>query len=352
MCDILYSCTMCFNCAEQCRFPFGPDIVSMLTAAREHFLETLGVSPRVKKVLESIYLYGNPWRKRQKDRGRWAEGMEIPIFNAECEYLFYVGDIGSYDPTGCRAALALARIFIFAGLSFGILGADEYSDGMDVLEMGEVGLFEELAGKNIPSFRTRGVEKIVCLSPHSYHAMKQDYPKQDGGSFRVEHYSRLIASLLSKGRLSFSERFPETVTYHDPCILGRRNGEYDAPRAILKHVSGLRLVEMRRNKINSRCCGGGGGNCFIDTLGGGREAPARRRVREALNTGADILAVSCPACLIMLHDAVKAEHLEGKLRVMDISEIVAGVLFSPADKQNGHNSRLTQAGADRDRILE
>jgi Fe-S oxidoreductase len=117
--------------------------------------------------------------------------------------------------------------------------------------------------------------------------------------------------------------FPRKVTYHDPCILGRRNGVYDAPRKILAHIPGLRLVEMSRNRESSRCCGGGGGNCFIDTLGCGREAPARRRVREARDTGADVLAVSCPACLIILEEAVKAEHLEDQLQVKDISKIVA-----------------------------
>ncbi len=333
LCNILFSCTMCGNCAEQCRFPFGPDILDIIMAAREFFLETPKVSAQIKNILESIYLYGNPWRKKQRDRGAWAQGIEIKKFTSECEYLFYVGDIGSYDPVGCRASMALAGILSSAGISFGILSENEYSDGMDVLEMGEEGLFEELANKNILNYQKHGVKKIVCLSPHAFHAFKNKYPKQHG-RLHVEHYSQLMAPLISRNMLALTGRFSETVTYHDPCMLGRRNAEYDAPRTILKHIPGLRLVEMERTRENSRCCGGGGGNCFTDFLGGGPEAPARIRVREANDTGAGVLAVSCPACLIMLADAVKAEGLEDQLRVMDISEIVAEVLISSKDKKN------------------
>ena len=205
-----------------------------------------------------------------------------------------------------------------AGLSFGILGDEEECDGNEVNMLGEAGLFDMLVEKNVGKFKDLGVKKIVTLSPHAYNAFKNDYPKD----FEVFHYTQLLRDLIKDGRLDVSDGFDAKITYHDPCFLGRHNDEYDAPREVLNSIPGVELIEMERNRENAFCCGGGGGNFYTDFLGGGEDSPARIRVREAYDTGAEILAVACPVCLTMLYDAVKVEGLEEKLKVKDVSEIV------------------------------
>jgi Fe-S oxidoreductase len=164
------------------------------------------------------------------------------------------------------------------------------------------------------------VKKIITLSPHAYHAFKNDYPK-DSYPFEVFHYTQVLA-MQAKKLSALPAHSSLRVTYHDPCYLGRHNKEYQAPRKVLKSISGLQLMEMGRVKENAFCCGGGGGNFFTDLLGSGPESPARARVREAVDTGASVLAVACPNCAKMLEDAAKAENLEEKIAVKEISEII------------------------------
>jgi len=166
------------------------------------------------------------------------------------------------------------------------------------------------------------VHRIVTLSPHSYNAIKNEYPRYEG-NFEVLHYTQLLRDLISEGKLDISKGFEAHVTFHDPCFLGRWNSEYEASRTILRAIPGITFIEMEKNRDSALCCGGGGGNFYIDFLGGSPDSPARRRVREAHETGANVLAVACPSCLTMLEDAVKSEELEDKLSVKDISEIVA-----------------------------
>jgi Fe-S oxidoreductase len=188
------------------------------------------------------------------------------------------------------------------------------------MSLGERGLFETLARENIGRFHELNVKKIVTLSPHAFHVMKNVYP-DFGASFQVYHYSQLLVDLMKKADLGPTED-PVKVAFHDPCYLGRHNMEYRAPRKALRILPGLHLVEMDRIKENALCCGGGGGNFFTDLLGGGPDSPARTRVREALDSGANIIAVACPQCAKMLEDATKAELLDEKLRVLDLAEIV------------------------------
>ena len=160
------------------------------------------------------------------------------------------------------------------------------------------------------------------LSPHSYNVIKNDYPRY-GGNFEVLHYTQLLEKLVEDRKLRPVGEMSVKVTYHDPCFLGRWNAEYDAPRNVLKSISGVTLVEMERNRESALCCGGGGGNFSMDLLGGSPDSPSRRRVREALATGAGILAVACPKCLTILEDAVKVEGADDKLMIKDIAEITA-----------------------------
>jgi Fe-S oxidoreductase len=315
---MLYACTNCNNCVQSCKFPFNQDIVSMIDAAREDMVADGLVSPRVARFFQNIEAYGNPYRELKENRGRWAEGSGVEAYNGQ-EYLFYVGCVGSFDERGQKAAKALAELLLKAGVSFGILGPAEECDGNEVHLMGESRIFEMLKGKNTSLFRQKGVKKIITLSPHSLNVFRNDYPE----GFEVWHYTSVLGGLIEKGKLKPSAKLDAKVTYHDPCFLGRHAGEYESPRQVLTAIPGLKLVEMERNRENAFCCGGGSGNFYTDFFGGGANSPARIRVREAAETGADVIAVACPACAVMLGEAVKDEGLAEKMAVKDVAEILS-----------------------------
>lgn len=319
--EILYSCTTCRNCEIKCPLSFNVDIVNMVVAARAEMIERGKLPPAVKRFLENIDLHGNPYGSAKSKRGAWAQGTAIERYGDQ-EYLYYVGCTGSYDTRAQNSSRALGVLLSKAGVSLGVLGAEENCDGNEVDKLGETGLFEMLAEDSIARYNDLGVKKIITLSPHAYNAMKNLYPRY-GGNFQVFHYTQILLELINEGKLDVSRGFDAQVTYHDPCFLGRWNGEYETPRKLLAAVPSLRLVEMEKNRDAALCCGGGAGNFEIDLLGGSESSPARRRVRQAAATGATILAVACPKCLVMLEDAVKAEELEGKLAIKDIAEILA-----------------------------
>ena len=236
------------------------------------------------------------------------------------EFLFFPGDVGAFDSRGQEIARSVTTLLQRLGVSFGILGTREVSDGNEANAMGESDLFCLLAEKNIRQFHKLNVKKIITLSPHGFNALKNDYPTL-GGSYKVFHYTQVLAK--HTGSLSFEKNLPEeTVTYHDPCYLGRHNGEYGSARKVLTALPGVKILEMDRSLQNALCCGGGGGNLFTDILGNGPESTAQNRVTEALGTDAHILAVSCPSCAVMLEDAVKSSNLDGRIQVREISEIV------------------------------
>lgn len=238
--------------------------------------------------------------------------------------IYYIGCVASYDSRAQGMARSLGNLLNRANLSFGILGPKENCDGNAANRLGEKGLFEILAKRNVDQFAELGAEKIVTLSPHSYNSMKNEYP-EFGGNLEVLHYTQLLKDLVKSGKLNFS--INAEVTFHDPCFLGRYNEEYEAPREILESVPGIELVEMGKNREDSLCCGGGAGNFYTDFLGRSEYSPARVRVKEAYETGAEILAVACPICLTMFEDAVSAEGLDGKIEVKDISEIAEAAFF-------------------------
>lgn len=316
---IVYSCVSCKNCVEKCPLSFSDDIVNMVVAAKTQMVE-MGTLPKpVKTFLRNVQLYGNPYGISAKKRANWMEGLEIQPYQGQ-EYLYYVGCEGSFDSRAQSAARATARLLLKSGVSFGVLGVDEISDGNEVEMLGEDGLLEELALKNIQQFSDLGVKNIITLSPHSYNVFKNRYPDFDG-RFNVFHYTQILSELIKTGKLSAPETPEMRITFHDPCFLGRWNQEYNAPRKVLGAMKGVDLAEMERNKKGALCCGGGAGNFLTYFLGGSDESPARIRAREARDVKADILAVACPNCLTMLEDAVKVEGLEDEIKVMDISEI-------------------------------
>lgn len=318
--EILYSCVTCKNCVENCVMRFSDDIVDWIIAARSDVMEKEKgkIPPAVRNFLEDIYKHGNPLKQARNKRGSWANG--INKYQADDEYLFYVGCLGSYEELGQAMAGNIADLLNKAGVSFGILGAEEECCGNEAYNLGEKGLFEALAEKNINKFKEYGVKKIVTLCPHGYNIMKNNYSML-GTDLEVYHYTQILYDMIKKDKLKPLETKAK-VTYHDPCFLARWNKVYDTPRKILQSIPGIELVEMRRNRKDAFCCGGGSGNFVIDLLEGGKEAPNRVRVREAYETGASVLAVACPSCMTMLTAAVKSEGLEEKLSVKDVSEIM------------------------------
>jgi Fe-S oxidoreductase len=317
---ILYSCTSCKNCVEKCPLSFNDEIVNMVVAAKSQMVETGKVPPLVRKFLQNVQVQGNPYGIDAGKRADWMNGLGIEPYQGQ-DYLYYVGCEGAYDTRAQGAARATARVLQDAGVSFGVLGVDECCDGNEVDMLGEEALLEDLATKNIDQFSKRGVKNIVTLSPHAYHVFKNKYPAF-GGNFNVLHYTQVFADLIKTGKLKGPEQQGVRITFHDPCFLGRWNGEYNAPRKVIGAVKGANFTEMERNKKGALCCGGGAGNFFTDFLGGSEESPARIRAREAGDVKADILAVACPNCLTMLDDAVKAEGLADRIKVMDISELL------------------------------
>jgi len=321
--EILFSCATCANCVEHCVFTFSDDLVNIFTAAREEMVNKGLIPPGVRDYLKNINISGNPYKEPADERGRWAEGTPVETYDGQ-EYLFYIGCVGSYDERAKKIARAVGNLLIRAGVSIGILGNRETCDGNEVRALGEMGLFRFLAEQNITLFKGLGVKKIITLDPHAFNAFKQDYPGL-GGGFETFHYTQILAPLIQSGKIPLKE-YRATITYHDPCYLGRHNSEYDSPRKILKSIPEVELIEMDQNRENAFCCGGGGGNFFTDILGGGEDSPNRIRVRQVLDTEAQIIAVSCPQCAKMLDDAVKAEEMEEKFEALDVAEIVTRAL--------------------------
>ena len=314
---VVFSCATCRNCVEQCPMRFSDDIIDWIVGTRRDMVEKSLIPAQISEFLDNIYKYGNPWGLPRRERDSWAEG--ISRYTSGDEYLFYVGCAGSYETQGQRMAKAFVNLLEHTTKSYGILGSEEECDGNEVFYVGEKGLFQELMEKNIAKFNELNAKKIVTLSPHAYNSMKNKYSGL--GEIEVFHYTQLLLDLIRKGEIQL-KKLNAKVTYHDPCFLGRYNQMYDTPREILTNIPGIELIEMERNRENSFCCGGGSGNFVFDLLGRSEDSPSRIRVREAHETGAEILVVSCPSCYCMLDEAIKTEKLDEILTVKDISELV------------------------------
>jgi len=318
--EVLFSCVACRNCAESCQMRFKDEIVDWIVTAKSIAVEKGLVPPKVRDFLENVARFGNPWGLPRAQRMAWATGVKR--YDKD-EYLLYLGCESCYPERGREMAKNVIAVLEAAGVSLGVLGDEEECDGNEVYMLGELGLFNELASRNAKKFKELGVKKVLTVSPHAYNSMKK-YP---GRGFEVLHFTQLLHELVQRGRLALSGvRYK--VTYHDPCFLGRYNKVYLEPRRVLQGIPGLQLVEMRRSRESAFCCGGGGGNFVFDMLYG-PESPARVRVREALETGAEVLAVACPICKCMLEDAVKDEGLEDRIGVKDLAEIVLDAMKGP-----------------------
>jgi succinate dehydrogenase/fumarate reductase iron-sulfur protein len=320
MADNVWLCTQCNSCTLFC-----PKLVNCANAiVNDHSLlvESGNIPRTVKDVLESVYKYHNPMGTPQSKRMDWAEGLNVKTFpeTANADVLLFVCCSTTYDLRNREIARTMASIFDKLGITYATLGTEEWCCGDHILRMGEKGLFEELAMHNIEMFKKFKAETIVTLSPHCYNTFKNDKPYIDE-KLNVQHYTQFLAEAIKQGKIKPSKALKKKVAYHDPCFLGKRNEVYDAPRQILQSINGLELVEMKRNRQSSFCCGGGAGRVWTE------EAPSEKRpcvdrIKEALELGVDIIAVACPFCITTLEDAVKVLDVENKIIVRDILELL------------------------------
>ena len=324
----LWDCTSCFTCVERC--PKDVEPAELIIALRGELVEGGRIPETIGTALMSIFRQGNPSSMAREDPSLWAEGVEDSLERAEqaaadgCDLLYFVGCIPSYDQRVQPVARALMRVFETADLSVGALGTKETCCGNEVRRMGEVGLFEMLVEENGEMLRSVGAKQVVTTSPHCFNTFKNEY-SLDG--MEIVHYTQLLARLIEEGQLTFGgslaseEGDKRLVTYHDPCFLGKQNHVFDEPRAITQALPGVEPLEMDRNRERSLCCEGGGGRMWVEGTNL-EERLAFQRVHEAADTGADVLAVACPFCLLTLEDAVKVQGLDDQLQVMDIMELV------------------------------
>jgi len=312
----LWDCTTCGTCFTRCPKEVNP--METVIALRSEFVEKGRVHQNVKTALESTYRHGNPLTLPREDRGVWAKDLSVKPMSDGAEYLYYVGCSPSYDPKAQKTSRALVRILQRAGVDFGILGKEENCCASEVRRLGELGLFEMMAEDNQETLKRLGVGKMFTTSPHCFNTFSNDYPKN---GVEVQHYTQVLANIVANDELEFTSKLEKTVTYHDPCYLGKQNDIYDEPRAVLKSIPGIKLVEMDRSREKSLCCEGGGGRMWLEGTNPG-ERLAQTRIKEAIETGAEILATACPFCLLTLDEAVKLLNAEDKLQVMDIAELV------------------------------
>jgi Fe-S oxidoreductase len=323
----LWQCTTCMNCLRVC--PKEVDMIKIMPAVRaQAVLDGTNVPQELQDMFRNVAEYGNPMGESARKRVRWAKDLDFEVKDLSkapqpVETLWFVGDYYAYHGRGNDAARAMARVFNRMGVDFGILGSEERCDGDSQRLAGEPGLFQMLAEHNIEQFKKHDFQHVVVSDPHAYNALKNEYPKL-GGAFTVFHYTQLLDQRLERLRPLLTKRFEKKVTFHDPCYLGRHNGEYDAPRALLNAVPGIQFGEMIRCREQGYCCGGGGGGMWLDGFMSDHvgERLSENRVREAVAVGAEVLAVCCSYEVSRFEDAVKSTGNEGKLQVLDIIEIL------------------------------
>jgi Fe-S oxidoreductase len=316
----LWQCTTCAACMEACpvfieQMPKIVDMRRFLVMEEADFPETM------QEAVMSLEKRGHPYSGTQATRVDWTKGLDIKHASelADAEVLLWVGCGGALVERNQQVTRATAQLLTQAGVKFVILGRDEKCSGDPARRIGNEFLFETLVRENAANLKKYQVRKVITACPHCFNTFKNEYP-QYGASFEVYHHSEYLAKLVEAGRIKPIAAADRKVTFHDPCYLGRQNSVYDAPRQLIQISVKETPVEMERSRNKSFCCGGGGGMSFI-------EEPANQRVnqeraREALATGAEVLAVGCPFCLTMMEDGVNARKQDRDMRVMDVAELL------------------------------
>ncbi len=319
--DAVWSCTTCMACVEVC--PVGNEPMLDILEIRRRQVFNAQMPDELAEALRSLDEQGNSFGESARKRTRWTKELDFPIKDASkepVEYLWYVGDFASFNQNCVETTRKVARVLNAAGVDFGIVMKGEKSAGNDARRVGEEGLFDALAEDNIKLLEECEFEQILTTDPHTFNALRNEYPSR-GGNYRVKHYSTLLLELLRDGRIEVRKPLNLRATYHDPCYLGRYNGVFDDPREVMQRC-GVELVEMPRNRSNSFCCGAGGGQVWKKEHEDMQQRPSENRIEEALGVRVDHFTVACPKDMSMYSDAVKTSGHEDEMVVRDLIDYV------------------------------
>jgi Fe-S oxidoreductase len=317
----LWACTTCRACDEVC--PVNIEIVDKILDMRRYLsLMESDFPSELGKAYVSMENSSNVYGMDQSKRGDWTDELDFPVKvlgdpGVEAEYLYWVGCAGSFDDRNRKVTLSTARLLNRAGVDFAILGPRELCTGDPARRTGNEYVFQGLALQNIETLNDLGVTKIITQCPHCFNTLGNEYP-QFGGHYEVIHHSDLLMHLVDEGKLT-PRANGQSITFHDPCYLGRHNDQFVAPRSVLNTVG--ETVEMPRNGTNSFCCGAGGGRMWMEEQTG--QKVNIERTREAIATGADVVATGCPFCYVMMDDGVKELGADESVEVKDLAMLLA-----------------------------
>jgi Fe-S oxidoreductase len=351
--DVLWSCTTCGACVEQC--PVDIEHIDHIVDMRRYQVMIESAFPsEAGTMLKNLEKKGNPWGLAKKQRVEWTKEVdfEVPIVGkdiedlTEVDYLYWVGCAGALEDRAKKTTKAFAELLHMAGVKFAIMGGDEKCTGDSARRLGNEPLFQQLGQENVAMLnmaygeddedestkKAKSAKKIVATCPHCFNTIANEYP-QLGGEFEVIHHTQLLQHLIDEGKLVPVTPVDGLITYHDPCYLGRHNKVYTPPREIMSAVPGLRQQEMHRHKERGFCCGAGGARMWMEERIGKRIN--NERVDEALSLNPDIVSTACPFCLVMLTDSVNGKKNDGKakenLQVVDVAQLLLDSVKTPVD---------------------
>lgn len=317
--DAIWDCTTCGACEENC--PISIEYVNRIVEMRRYLMLMEGEFPKeLNAALKGLDNKSNPWGLPMGERASWAAEMGLKTLaeDSDVEYLFFLGCSGGYDDRSIKVSKAMVKLLQHAGVSFGILGAEEGCCGDSARRLGNEYLFQTQAQANIEVMEQYGVKKIITTCPHGYQVLKNEYGAF-GGHYEVVHHTELLCDLVREGRLEPKNSLGERVTFHDSCYLGRYNKVYDQPREVLDAIPGLERVEMERKQCTGFCCGAGGGRVWME-----EEEPRinQERIRQAVEVEPDTIVSACPFCLMMFKDGIADKGMEEELMARDLAEVL------------------------------
>ncbi len=320
----IWRCTTCGKCPQRCPRDVKQidDMISLRRMATGYGVFPAAVKP-YRTISSGLTGQGNPFNEDRKTRADWAEGLNVKTFAEGMDVLYFPCCYCSYDPRLKKVAQATVKILQKAGVDFGILGSKENCCGESIRRTGNEEVFKKLAKENIKTFIDNGVKKILVSSPHCYHTFKNEYPDFKV-NFDVIHVSQYLSGLVNEGKLQITKEYGKKITYHDPCYLGRHNGVYDEPRGVLNKIPGLELNEMPETRVDSLCCGMGGGRIWAETEK--HERFSNLRVEQAIELGAEEVVTSCPYCITALEDSRLVTNHADDIQIKDITEILQEVI--------------------------
>ncbi len=319
----LWACTTCNACVEQC--PLFIDQMGKIVDMRRYLTLEGKLTGPATRTLQKLQNYGNPWGFDGADRAAWlsdVDGVRVlgkDLESAEpVEVVYWMGCFGAFDPRGQEVSRAVVDLLVKSGVDFAVMGPSETCSGDPARRLGEEALYQELATQNVETMNDLKVKKILTNCPHCFNTIKNEYP-QFGGEYDVVHHTDFLLDLVKQGKIRPEGEVSEKITYHDSCYIGRYNNIYDSPREILKSISGIDLVEMKRSKRNSFCCGAGGGKVWME-----EESPRVNwnRFDEAEALKPDTLATACYFCNTMFDDAAKYKGKSEEIQIKDVAEIL------------------------------